>query len=322
METLPEVGSPCQHRKPFVLDNGRARWVATPNGGAGGRGDPVGSLVSCAYPVAVHLQLFPDAVIKEQHGRVWAGKSGGGKRGKINGLSEHAAARQREFLTTWHVPGREPWAVTLTKRVPVTWSEWAVIWNKFRCRLRRCLTAAVWNGELQRRGVPHVHAAVWFLPWPSPDVQGQERQQEFEFVFEHRDVWRKGWLDSITKPQLDGRVVYDRAEYFHAVHMRPIEDNGWAIYQALHNSKRKREQSGWKGKCWGVIGREFFRRRRPVQLDLSLRQYWVFRRLVSRLLRSRGTRRYKLPAHGKWLRCIESDVVERLVTWCKLAAAV
>lgn len=272
-------------------------------------------LVSCAYGEKVHLELFPDAVVKEQTGRLWPGKGGGGKRGKISGLSEHAAARLREFLMTMEVPGREPWAVTLTKRVLVRPEEWRSLWMRFRQRLRCCLTAAVYRVELQRRLQPHIHAVAWLLPWPEGDVTAD--QAEFAFVKENRDVWFHGWLNTITPAGADGKRIYDRAEYLHASHMRPVENSGWAVYQALHHAKGKREQLGWIGKQWGVIGRAFFRRRVAVQLELNLSQYWRFRRVMVRLLRARGTKRYRLPAHGKWLRCVESHLVEKVVTWCK-----
>jgi hypothetical protein len=210
---------------------------------------------------------------------------------------------------TMEVPGREPWAVSLTKRVLVTPETWRAMWMRFRQRARCCLTAAVYRVELQRRRQPHIHAVAWFLPWPGVDAT----QKEFAFVEAQRDLWFHGWLECITEK---GKLPTS-AEYFHASKMRPVENSGWGIYQALHHSKHKREQLGWLGKQWGVIGRALFHRRQPLQLELSLAQYWRFRRLVSRLLRSRGARRYKLPASGKWLRCIESDVVHRLVTWCK-----
>ena len=283
----------------------------------GGSGRPR-SLVSWSYGQMISLELFPYGVIKAPSWVIHGGKGrrlpGGGKRGKIEGFSIKASGRLREFLMTMHVPGRLPWAVTLTSRRCATPDEWRTWWHRFRDRARRCLTAAVYKVELQRRKAPHIHSVVWIVD--EVEKGGRDRQQLL-LAFEQLDLWHHGWLDCITPVGVDGKRVYDWAEYQHACHVRKVEDEGWAIYQALHHGKNKKEQCGWKGKQWGVIGRGFFKRRRPVQLELNLRQYWRFRRLMSRLLRARGARFWRLPAHGKWVRCIESSVVEKLAAWCK-----
>jgi len=319
MSNLPDSGGAGQTPilpKTLLLDNGSVA-PATPGCGApdvAGVGNS--SLVSCSYGQMVHLELFPGAVIKESSNRVRAGKHIRSKRGKISGLSEHSASRLREFLLTWHVPGREVWAVSLTIRRVVSPGEWRECWHRFRDRARRCLTAAVYRVELQRRKVPHIHAAVWLVAWN----QEQDLQLRLRLVhqhFEQLELWHVGWFDSITAPGPDGKRVYDYAEYKHAMHARRIEDEGWAIYQSLHHGKAKREQLGWIGKQWGVIGRALFKRRKPVQLELSLRQYWTFRRVMRRLLRARGAKRTALPAHGRWVRCIDQATVEKLAGWCK-----
>jgi hypothetical protein len=164
----------------------------------------------------------------------------------------------------------------------------------------RAGVAAVYRVELQKRKVPHVHLTSWHhLPWEPGAVREQL-------------AFAPGWLDTITPPDENGVRWHDYAEMKHAVVGRFVEDkSGWGIYQSLHSGKRS--QAGWIGKQWGVIGRGFFKRRDPVQLELTLAQYWRFRRVVSRWLKSKGTRRYGLPENGKWVRCIPLEVSQRIV---------
>jgi hypothetical protein len=312
MDTLSWNAERRQSLNPICddLPDGPAR-----SAGPSGR-RPKGSLVSCAYGLAVTLELFPDAVLKQQSQFIKGKAGGGAKRGKIEGFSAHSASRLREFLTTQHVPGREPWAVTLTMRRLVDPETWRRLWKRFRHRANRLDTAAVYRVELQRRRAPHIHVVAWFTTWKHE----QDRQLRLELSdrqLRQSELWRSGWLDCITVPQRDGRIVYDRAEYRYASAIRKVQDNGWAVYQALHSGKGKKEQLGWIGKQWGVIGRHLFVRRKPVELQLSLRQYWTFRRIIRRLLVARGAKRCSLPGHGKWLRCLEFDVVHRVTTWCQ-----
>jgi hypothetical protein len=190
-------------------------------------------------------------------------------------------------------------AWTFTIRRPVTPAEWRQLWQCWRNKANRQGAAAVYRVELQKRKVPHVHMTAW-MP---------NRGEEF---WQQQELFTDGWLDTITPKQPDGTRVYDAAELYRAVKGRLVEDHSaWAIYESLHSSKKG--QSGWVGKQWGIIGRRYFKRRESVQLELTLPQYWAFRRIVSRWLKSKGSRHYGLPAHGKWLRCIPSDVSKRIV---------
>jgi len=263
-------------------------------------------LVSCAYGQMVHLELFPDAVIKQacklRNGRP---PRSGGVRGKIETLSKHSAGRLREFLLTWWVPDRQlVMAWTFTIRRPVTPAEWRQLWHCWRNRANVAEVAAVYRVELQKRKVPHVHMTAWHRPINTPE--GQAEQLTFH----------PGWLKTITPKKDDGEQVFDWAEYNHAVYGRRVDDqSAWGIYQSLHSGKPG--QSGWLGKQWGVIGRKFFKRRDPVQLELTLPQYWRFRRIVCRWLKSRGTRFYGLPANGRWVRAVPSLFASAVVEFVK-----
>ena len=300
-----------QPHKQFVLD--ATRTYEGPPSAA--RSDPEGGpLVSCAYGQQFQIDVYPGGIKKESAWKV-TGKGGNiGKRGKINGLSKHAAGRLREFLVTHYVPGREPYAATLTARKLMSPDEWRIRWKRFRTRAAICLTAAVYRVELQRRGAPHIHSLVWVENWESGEDPGRERQEK---RWEQMDLWGKGWLDCITDKQPDGKRIYDGAEFRYATRMRRVEDEGWALYTALHSGKAKKAQLGWIGKQWGIIGKHLFKRRKPVQLQLYGRQRWVFQRLMRRLLRLRGATKCKLPSYGAWLRCMDSKVALKLLAWAK-----
>lgn len=264
-------------------------------------------MVSCAYGHGVVLELFPDAVLK-QGSKVVNGRPLrllDKKRGKILDFSRHSASRLREFLMTWWVPDRQVvMAWTFTIRRPATPAEWRQLWKQWRMKANRGGVAAVYRVELQKRKVPHVHLTSW---QHRPDEPGGYAEQK---------CFAPGWLDTITPTDENNCRWYDYAEMKRAVVGRFIEDkSGWGVYQAMHSSKKG--QSGWVGKQWGVIGRKFFKRREAVQLELTLSQYWRFRRAVSRWLKSKGSRRYGLPEHGKWLRCIPAEVTSRVVAWAQ-----
>jgi hypothetical protein len=195
-------------------------------------------------------------------------------------------------------------AWTYTIKRPVTPAEWRHYWHNWRMKAARRGVAAVYRVELQKRKVPHVHMTSW-----------QVHEKGLAMIEEQ--LWfTRSWLDTITLPEADGHRIYDYAEWQHAVEGRVVDDHGgWAIYESLHSSKKG--QSGWIGKHWGVIGRRYFKRREGVQLELTVQQYWRFRRLVSRWLKAAGTRRCSLPTHGKWLRCIPVEVSGRLVEFVK-----
>jgi hypothetical protein len=95
------------------------------------------------------------------------------------------------------------------------------------------------------------------------------------------------------------------------VDTRELGNEGWLVYLALHAGKHKGQQLGWKGKQWGVIGGERFQRRACHAVDLTDRQRARFQRVMRRVL---GSRR-RLPKENSWVRCIRSEVVEKVLAW-------
>jgi hypothetical protein len=87
-------------------------------------------------------------------------------RGASVGWSASAARRNLAFLRS--IDEREltghGFAVTLTLRdcptTPRAWQKLVDVW--FKRQARRDMLRAHWVMEFQRRGVPHLHAAIWF----------------------------------------------------------------------------------------------------------------------------------------------------------------
>lgn len=94
------------------------------------------------------------------------------KRSTVGGWSQGAIRRNTRFL--YSIDERkltgEGFALTLTVRdCPATADDWHTIRKKFERRLRRMgVIRTHWVTEWQRRGVPHLHAAVYF---PTTHVQ-------------------------------------------------------------------------------------------------------------------------------------------------------
>lgn len=88
------------------------------------------------------------------------------ERTACNGWTVSAIRRNRQFL--YSVDERQltgvGFALTLTVKVcPPTHEDWGALRRAYFERLRRLgLIRAHWLTEWQRRGVPHLHAAVWF----------------------------------------------------------------------------------------------------------------------------------------------------------------
>ena len=88
------------------------------------------------------------------------------KRGSVSGWSKAAARRNTKFLysireSDLHGKG---FAITLTlKRCPPTHDDWQRLLTAYIRRLERMGYVRLhWVTEWQRRGVPHLHFAVWY----------------------------------------------------------------------------------------------------------------------------------------------------------------
>ncbi len=162
-------------------------------------------------------------------------------------------------------------AVTLTlKECPATHAEWKRLREAFFVRLRRLgMVRGHWLTEWQRRGVPHLHAAVWFdstehpAGWYIQDVQ-------------------EAWL----------AVASGHGAELRGQHIKMIDDSvGWFQYLSKHavrglgHYQRNPENMppSWQektGRMWGKLGE--WPVSQPLKLTVCMAGFWAYRRIVQR----------------------------------------
>lgn len=195
------------------------------------------------------------------------------KREEVEGWTEASTRRNTRFL--YGVDERKltghGFALSLTVReCPPTADDWKELRERFFKRLRRMgMIRLHWLTEWQRRGVPHMHAAVWF------DAELRDR-------------------DPYALATIPGHWV-DLASAFGAgprgQHVIQIDDAiGWFQYLSKHavrglgHYQRSPEgiPPGWKrtGRMWGHLGD--WPESSPVRYTLEMTGFWAFRRLVQR----------------------------------------
>lgn len=168
-------------------------------------------------------------------------------RGDVGGWSKSSTRSNTRFL--YSVDEREltgpGFALSLTLRTcPESHDEWHRMRKAFERRLRRMgMVRMHWLTEWQRRGVPHMHAAVWF------DEGLRERDPlAIDTIIEH-------WL-AIAEPHGAGYFGQDVKQLTDAM--------GWFKYLAKHavrglnHYQRSAENrpAGWSktGRMWGKLG--------------------------------------------------------------------
>jgi hypothetical protein len=194
------------------------------------------------------------------------------KRGTVGGWSSAAARRNTEFLMGVDESRLDGsgWAFTLTLRhCPPTSDDWHRLRKAWIMRLARAgMLRLHWVTEWQRRGVPHLHGAVWFplghdgLHWRAVDA----------------------WLD------LAGKYgAGDRGQ-----DVRPITGAiGWFQYLAKHAARGVRHYQRcpenvppeWRsrtGRVWGYWGD--WPKGAPLRVELEGEHgdggFFAYRRLV------------------------------------------
>jgi hypothetical protein len=211
-------------------------------------------------------------------------------RGQIVGFTAQAAARMKRFILENAVPFAFTFAFTFTvRRADLSEDAWRGMMKAMNMRMTRMGVAAVWRIELQRRGVPHLHVALW-LPL---DYRGT----------------REDAIDEITEAWLEiTGEKNDAAAREHAVHWKAILSPGWAVYMALHDGKKKEGQLGWQGKQWGIWNRRLFKRVEPNVGEMSDHQSRVFQRWFNRFLYRNGAK-VRVPRSGSFQRMCKTDTV-------------
>jgi hypothetical protein len=262
-----------------------------------GRAAP--SLGMCAYGHGGYVQLYPNGVqqigVKVVGKRRGRGGGGGGKRGEIDGLSLDAARRMRVYLLTHNRPGCVIYNVSLT--VPGEYD--AELWERMIKRLRndaiRAGVSYVYRIELQKRKVPHLHVVAWV-----PDG-----------TMGHR-IFTEKWLEYLPDDRRNMQGVL-----MHCVVCRPGNENNieWYAYLVSHACKKKISQLGYKGKQWGIVGRNFMLKSRPQVYDFSKRQRLYFQRTLRKMIVKAGGKCKEFPAAAGYVRIIDPERVRSLLDW-------
>lgn len=229
----------------------------------------------------------------------------GGKRGKATGWSPGAGRRNVKFLRS--VDERElhglGLALTLTLRTcPVTVDDWRKLLQAWQMRQQRGgMIRLHWVMEWQRRGVPHLHVAVWYDPDQLRPVTAEVIAITGRAV--HPDCSTAG----IAHKMAAERAIFDwlqLAEAWEAgskgQQARPLTGPvGWFQYLAKHcgrGSKHYQRQQAslpdaWESspRVWGKWG-EWVTEEEPEPMAMSRRQWFRLRRLVrsQRVARARA----------------------------------
>ena len=230
------------------------------------------------------------------------------KRDRVEGWSAGSTRRNTRFLYSIREGDLTGYgqALTLTVRdCPQTHDDWHRMRTSFFKRLRRMgMIRAHWVTEWQRRGVPHLHCAVWF---DRPEPQSE--------TIRH-------WWD-ISKSLRSG---------FGGQHCAPIHDQlGWFQYLSKHASRglshyqRSPENvpQGWKktGRMWGHIGD--WPVDDEIKLEVTFDAFHRFRRTIRNyviaIARASGNRK-RITYTRKMLSCSDPDMsrVKGLSEWIPL----
>lgn len=206
------------------------------------------------------------------------------KRSDCIGWSQSSTRRNTRFLYSVNEKGLTGvgFAVTLTLReCPPSHDDWHRIRTAFYKRLRRMdMVRCHWLTEWQRRGVPHLHSAIWFPI--GTDVR--EIMATAGKVIDH-------WLEASAE--------YDSRPLSQTV--KPITDSlGWFKYLSKHAARGlyhyQRSSAnipqGWEktGRMWGTMGEWPTGDEMKITLDQS--GWYKFRRMV------RGYRKADARADG------------------------
>lgn len=201
------------------------------------------------------------------------------KRGTVGGWSAGATRRNTRFL--YSVREQEltgdGYAVTLTLRdCPATAQDFHALRRKWQKRMERAgMVRLHWVIEWQRRGVPHLHGAIWF--------DGKTAAAGDAYV---RNLMQSAWL--MAGASGDYRAGYG------GQFVRVIDGAvGWFQYMSKHAARGVKHYQrspegipeGWQGRTgrmWGHIGQWPVRDGIRIELDGENGDggYFAFRRLV------------------------------------------
>lgn len=213
-------------------------------------------------------------------------------RGKITGWTQAAVRRHTRWLYSVEAPALTGYgyAVTLTLReTPPDAGTWQAARRAWIERLRRRgMVRLHWVVEWQRRGTPHIHAAVYF----AEPLTVLEQHQLTAAWCEVASAWNAAPVSQHVKP-IDGPL-------------------GWLQYLSKHAARgvqhyqRSGKPAGWEttGRLWGHVGD--WPAVEPIRADLTREEYHRFRRLVRswRVADARAARDWRRLTYARrMLRC-------------------
>jgi hypothetical protein len=192
-------------------------------------------------------------------------------------------------------------AYTLTTRADTTPDQWRGYLKSLRMRFKRAGYAAIFRMEMHvSRWVPHCHLAAFIPTDPLHDHDEQERLVETV----------KWWWLEITGQDKDTEAKK------RAVKWKAITSGGFAVYQALHDSKDKAAQATYPGKQWGVWNLEKFEKIPPDVVTLTPEQDRLFRRWMTLHLRKLGAKGW-CPRTGTFMRMCTTDTIRAALSAVK-----
>lgn len=166
-------------------------------------------------------------------------RQGGGKRGKVRGMTRKSASAMRRFLNS--VLFDTATFVTLTYRY--NQRAWAEAYKHLRSWYKRLCTLCggvcmVWRQELQARGAIHFHCFLF----DAPTVLSAE-------------VLRDEWLD-VTGQAGDFAARKHGVDVKHVDALRP-KDAGVICAYLVKYATKEGDPAG--GRQWGILGRKYAR---------------------------------------------------------------
>lgn len=186
-------------------------------------------------------------------------------RGEVSGWTDGATRRNTRFLYSIreHELSGNGFAVTLTLReCPPSAAEWHRLCKAWIMRMKRVgMIRLHWVTEWQRRGVPHLHCAIWFPP-------------------EAHKTALSAWI----------AIAAQYGATSQGQHARPIDGAiGWFQYLSKHASRGVKHYQrssanlpvAWQkktGRMWGHWGE--WPARGSVRLELQMDGFHALRRLV------------------------------------------
>lgn len=222
------------------------------------------------------------------------------KRGAIKGWTPGAVRRHTAWLKSINAPalaqGHVGWAVTLTMAsCPDNHEAFFRLREAWLARMRKAGAVRVhWVVEWQRRGVPHLHTAVY---WPEDHPQAQQ------------GGWIAAGLWLVVAEPYGARRPAQWVELIDG----PL---GWLQYLSKHAARgvkhyqRQGSPAGWEktGRLWGRTGE--WPTDDPESYVVDWPAYWRYRRLVrawrvadARAEKNLEVRRRRLPLARRMLSC-------------------